>query len=64
MAHLTEELGNWEGRHKNSGGGGGVGGTRIKNRMHFFFYINMNATSNRRTWQVGGEAQCAILLFK
>ena len=62
MANLTEELDRWEGRHESSGEG--VGGTRIKNRMPFFLYISMNGTSNRRTWQVGGEAQCAILLFK
>ena len=31
----------------------------------FSFCIrSMNGIPNRRTWQVGGEAQCAILLFK
>ena len=29
-----------------------------------FCMRSMNGTSNRRTCQVGGEAQCAILLFK
>ena len=63
MAPLTEELVRWEGRHESSGEG--VGERRIKQRMLFSFCVrSMNGTSNRRTWQVGGEAQCAILLFK
>ena len=34
MAHLTEELVRWEGRHESNGEG--VGGTGIKKRMSFF----------------------------
>ena len=56
MASLTEELARWEGRHESNGEG--VGGTRIRKRIPFLLYIrSMNGTSNRRTWQVGGEAQ-------
>ena len=42
------------------------GGWRDGNQKEdaFFLYIrSMNGTSNRRTCQVGGEAQCAVLLF-
>ena len=57
MAPVTEELARWEGRHESSGEGVG-GGARIKRRILFLLYIrSMNGTSNRRTWQVGGEAQ-------
>ena len=59
--HKVVTRGGWSERES----GEGVGGTGIKKRMPFFLYIrSMNGTSNRRTCQVGGEAQCAVLLFK
>ena len=63
MAHLAEELDRWEGRYESSGEE--VGGEENQTENAFSFCIrSMNGTSYRKTCQVGGEAQCAILLFK
>ena len=38
--------------------GRGLGGRESKRGYLFLLYIrSMNGTSNRRTWQVGGEAE-------